>query len=229
MKRYVRGLTGATGIALVAILVLVPGSRDGFAQGEPERSRETQSVALAASAVLGSELRDAVEIAADIPGDWQYDPASRFVFRDSDRIDYPLTLSDAEWRRLLDPTAYSILRQKGTEPAFSHPLNDNPARGIYYSRATGQPLFRSEDKYDSRTGWPSFTRPVNPDAIVYREDNSLFMRRIEVVDSLSGSHLGHVFPDGPAPTFQRYCINGAALIFVPEGGDPPPIPLTAGL
>jgi methionine-R-sulfoxide reductase len=95
--------------------------------------------------------------------------------------------------------------------------------GIYYSRATGQPLFSSEDKFDSRTGWPSFTKPINPDAIVYIGDTALFASRIEVVDSLSGSHLGHVFPDGPAPTGQRYCMNATSLIFVPDGEEPPPL------
>ncbi|MFW5789504.1 MAG: peptide-methionine (R)-S-oxide reductase MsrB, partial [Spirochaetota bacterium] len=173
--------------------------------------------------VLRAELETAIELAGRTPDEWDYDPADRTIHAEDAELGYPLELPQAEWRELLDPDAYSILRQKGTEPAFTHPLNDNKEAGIYYSKATGQPLFSSDDKYDSGTGWPSFTKPINPHAIVYVEDNSLFARRIEVVDSLSGSHLGHVFSDGPEPTGQRYCINGAALVFVPDGEEPPPI------
>ena len=122
---------------------------------------------------------------------------------------------------------YRVLREEGTERAFTGPLNDNKRAGTYYSAATGQPLFRSEDKYDSGTGWPSFTKPIAPDAVAYVWDGGLFYRRIEVVDSLSGSHLGHVFEDGPAPTGQRYCMTSAALIFVPDGEEPPEL-LVAG-
>lgn len=172
-------------------------------------------------------LEAAIDRASRTPESWDYDPRERVIHPQDANIEYPVVLPEGAWRDLLDPNEYYVLRQKGTEPAFTHPLNDNTRAGIYYSRATGQPLFRSEDKYDSRSGWPSFTRPINPDAIVYVEDNSLFMRRIEVVDSLSGSHLGHVFSDGPQPTGQRYCINGAALVFVPYGEEPPPI-RTAG-
>lgn len=134
---------------------------------------------------------------------------------------FPVTLTEAEWRSRLDEFQYFILREHGTERAFSGPLNFNTEVGTYYSAATGEPLFHSRTKFESGTGWPSFTAPIEPDAVRYRIDTSYGMVRVEVVDSLSGSHLGHVFPDGPAPTGLRYCMNSAALIFVPEGGPPP--------
>ena len=136
---------------------------------------------------------------------------------------FPVQLSEEEWRQRLSPEQYRIIRESGTERAFTSELDKIYEPGIYYSRATGQPLFSSEDKYDSGTGWPSFTKPITPDAVAYFFEASFFSRNIEVVDSLSGAHLGHVFTDGPGPTNQRYCINGEALIFVPEGGDPPPL------
>ncbi len=220
MKTRKRGFVGAAIIIGLAVLAVVPAMRRGSAQGTVEAPTAGQGVA---PAVIGMELDPAIAVASRLPGDWEYDPDVRHIYSEHARIDYPMRVEDSEWRELLDPTEFDILRRKGTERPFTHPLDQNTERGIYYSRATGQPLFSSQDKYDSGTGWPSFTKPVNPDAIVYVEDNSLFSSRIEVVDSLSGSHLGHVFADGPAPTGQRYCINGAALIFVPEGGDPPPI------
>ena len=153
--------------------------------------------------------------------DSAYDPKKRVIHDENDPIEYPVQLSDNQWRMRLQSDEYQIIRQAGTERPFTGALNDNKKKGVYYSRATGQPLFNSEDKFDSGTGWPSFTRPITNDAIVYIADNSLFSRRIEVVDSLSGAHLGHVFNDGPAPTRQRYCINSASLIFVPDGERPP--------
>ncbi|MFP4011864.1 MAG: peptide-methionine (R)-S-oxide reductase MsrB [Spirochaetaceae bacterium] len=152
-----------------------------------------------------------------------YDVDARPIHEENAEIDFPVQLSEEEWRERLEPGPYRILRAQGTERAFTGELYDNEEPGIYYSAATGQPLFHSDDKFESGTGWPSFTKPISPDAVTYREDRSLFSRRIEVVDSLSGSHLGHVFPDGPDPTGQRYCLNSAALIFVPEGQDPPPM------
>jgi peptide-methionine (R)-S-oxide reductase len=140
---------------------------------------------------------------------------------------FPVTLSSSEWRARLTPEQYYILRQQGTEAPFSGKYWNNHAAGTYYSAATGQPLFSSKDKFNSGTGWPSFTRPISADAVLLRTDTSLFMTRTEVVDSMSGSHLGHVFDDGPAPTGKRYCIDSDALIFVPDGGTPPKL-ITAG-
>jgi methionine-R-sulfoxide reductase len=145
------------------------------------------------------------------------------VVRDDDEPSYPIVRTQEEWKARLSPVQYQILRAKGTEPAFSGKLNDVSEPGTYYSAATGQPLFRSETKFKSGTGWPSFYEPITPDAVVLIEDTSYGMQRVEVVDSTSGSHLGHVFNDGPEPTGLRYCINSVALLFVPDGEEPPPV------
>ncbi len=134
---------------------------------------------------------------------------------------YPIDLPDEEWNERLSEDQCIILREKGTERAFTGEYYDEHRKGTYYSAATGQPLFESDTKFDSGTGWPSFFEPVSPDAVRLIADNSHGMQRIEVVDSSSGSHLGHVFRDGPEPTGLRFCINSASLIFVPEGEDPP--------
>jgi peptide-methionine (R)-S-oxide reductase len=122
-------------------------------------------------------------------------------------------MSDEEWRARLSPDQFRVLRQHGTEPAFSSPLNDEKREGTFACMACGTPLFTSDSKFDSGSGWPSFFQPISPDAITEHEDNSMFMRRIEIRCAACGGHLGHVFPDGPNPTGQRYCINGVALDF----------------
>ncbi len=134
---------------------------------------------------------------------------------------YPIRLSTREWRARLSAFEYKILREEGTEYAFTGALNKEKRKGVYYSRATGQPLFSSEHKYDSRTGWPSFWQPIDEEAVDYFLDKKLLLTRIEITDSSSGSHLGHVFEDGPPPTGLRYCINSASLLFVPVGEEPP--------
>ena len=116
----------------------------------------------------------------------------------------------------LTPLQYEVTQKEGTEPAFRNEYWDSKKEGIYVDIASGEPLFSSLDKYDSGTGWPSFTRPLDPGLVVEKNDNSLFTQRTEVKSRYAGSHLGHVFPDGPAPTGLRYCMNSAALRFVPK-------------
>jgi peptide-methionine (R)-S-oxide reductase len=130
-----------------------------------------------------------------------------------------VTKSDAEWREELSPEQYEVLRQKGTEPPFTGVYNDCKDPGVYRCAACGAELFRSDDKFDSGTGWPSFTRPATDDNVEAAEDRSFFMRRTEVLCSTCGGHLGHVFDDGPQPTGMRYCINSASLKLDPESGD----------
>jgi len=125
-----------------------------------------------------------------------------------------LEKSEAEWRAELTPEQYRIVREKGTEAPFTSELNDNKAEGVYKCVACGQPLFTSENKFDSGKGWPSFDRPMESESVETEADNSFMMRRTEVLCSRCDAHLGHVFEDGPAETTgQRYCINGCALTF----------------
>jgi peptide-methionine (R)-S-oxide reductase len=126
-----------------------------------------------------------------------------------------VTHSDAQWRKILGPDRYAILRQNGTEPPNSSPLNAEHRAGMYYCAGCGLALFSSKTKYDSGDGWPSFYRPL-PDAIATRADYELVEPRTEVHCRQCGSHLGHVFDDGPPPTGLRYCIDGLALVFVPS-------------
>jgi peptide-methionine (R)-S-oxide reductase len=124
-----------------------------------------------------------------------------------------VTKTEEQWRKQLTPEQFHILREKGTERAFSGKLWDNHEAGVYRCAACGQVLFSSDTKFESGTGWPSFFQPASPAAVQLHEDNSLFMSRTEVVCSRCGGHLGHVFPDGPEPTGQRYCMNSASLSF----------------
>lgn len=128
---------------------------------------------------------------------------------------FPVEKSDEAWRRELPAEAYQVLREHGTERAGSSPLNAEKRSGTFRCAACGHELFASDTKYESGSGWPSFYRPM-PDAVGTTEDSSHFMRRTEVHCSNCGGHLGHVFPDGPQPTGERYCMNGVALKFEPK-------------
>jgi peptide-methionine (R)-S-oxide reductase len=136
---------------------------------------------------------------------------------DPEKGKFPVTKTDEEWRKILTKEQYYVLRDHGTERAFTSPLDKNYAAGQYNCAGCGTPLFTAETKFDSGTGWPSFWKPID-NAIGTTRDRSFFMVRTEVHCATCGGHLGHVFDDGPQPTGLRYCMNGVALKFVPKDG-----------
>lgn len=138
-----------------------------------------------------------------------------FFGKKTETTDFPIQRSEAEWRAALSPAAYKVLREHGTERAGTSPLNAEKRAGLYHCAGCDTPLFDAETKFESGTGWPSFTSPI-PGNVGESEDSSFFMRRTEVHCAACGGHLGHVFPDGPEPTGLRYCMNGVSLHFKPE-------------
>ncbi len=128
---------------------------------------------------------------------------------------YAFSLSEAEWRQRLTPEQYKVMRAHGTERACTSPLNAEKREGTYDCAGCGQALFETAAKFESGTGWPSFFAPIREDAVATTEDHGFGMTRVEVHCANCGSHLGHVFPDGPRPTGQRYCMNGVSMTFNP--------------
>jgi peptide-methionine (R)-S-oxide reductase len=148
-------------------------------------------------------------------GNLRRDDEMRSLFGGHDTVEtFPVRLSDAEWRRKLDPAQYNVLRRHATERAGTSKLNDEKRAGIFVCAGCSKGLFASETKFESGTGWPSFYQPLEG-AVGTTEDRSLFMARTEVHCADCGGHLGHVFPDGPRPTGQRYCMNGVSMAFMP--------------
>ena len=125
--------------------------------------------------------------------------------------------SEADWKTQLSPQAFTVTRKHGTERAFTSPLNDEKRGGMFKCVCCGEPVFDAATKFESGTGWPSFYAPTSETAVEKTEDRSFFMRRTEVHCARCDAHLGHVFPDGPKPTGERYCINGVSLTFAPKG------------
>lgn len=129
-----------------------------------------------------------------------------------------ITKSDAEWQQVLSPEQFRVARKHGTERSGTSPLNLEKRDGVFHCVCCDAPLFTSDTKFESGTGWPSFFQPLSPGAVTEHEDNGLFTRRTEIRCATCDAHLGHVFPDGPQPTGQRYCMNGVAMAFTPNDG-----------
>jgi peptide-methionine (R)-S-oxide reductase len=178
--------------------------------GREVKSRSTILLAMAAAGLAGAVACRALASSSARSED-EKKPASD---KKGSTMTEKVVHTDEEWRKILTPEQYQVLRRKGTERAFTGALWNNHEKGIYVCAGCGLELFRSDTKFESGTGWPSFFAPITPQSVATEEDNSLFMRRTEVLCPRCGGHLGHVFDDGPPPTHLRYCMNSAALKFV---------------
>ena len=157
-------------------------------------------------------LKQSISFVSLIGAGWVLGP--RLCFADEDKLEVMKT--DAEWKQILTPEQYNVLRRRGTEAPYSSPLEKEHRHGIFSCMGCDLPLFSSEAKFESGTGWPSFTAPL-PDAVRTMTDHELLYPRTEVHCRRCGGHLGHVFDDGPQPTGKRYCMNGVAMKFKPQG------------
>lgn len=144
---------------------------------------------------------------------WPHARTDKLTLEGNKTMNKKVIKTDNEWKKILTPEQFHVMRKAGTEKPFSGKYNDHYLEGIYHCAGCGTPIFPSDTKYDHGTGWPSFTDPVDEDNIVYHQDFSLFMKRIEVRCATCGSHLGHVFDDGPSPSFRHFCINSVTLDF----------------